>query len=79
MFYNAVEGGYIDNVFGENAYVDGQVGFPSGADSVVVNNIAYVEDNFNDAVYRGMRISAKIALNDDWELHAAVHGAAARC
>ena len=68
VFYNAVEGGYIDNVFGENAYVDGQVGFPTGADSVVVNNIAYVEDNFNDAVYRGMRLSAKIALNDDWEL-----------
>ena len=68
VFYNAVEGGYIDNVFGENAYVDGQVGFPSGADSVVVNNIAYVEDNFNDAVYRGMRISAKIALSEDWEI-----------
>ena len=68
VFYNAVEGGYIDNVFGENAYVEGQGGFPAGADSVVVNNIAYVEDNFNDAVYRGARFSAKIALNDDWEL-----------
>ena len=68
VFYNAVEGGYIDNVFGENAYLPGMVGFPDGADSVVVNNIAYVEDNFNDAVYRGARISAKIALNDDWEI-----------
>ena len=28
VFYNAVEGGYIDNVFGENAYVEGQGGFP---------------------------------------------------
>jgi outer membrane receptor protein involved in Fe transport len=68
VFYNAVEGGYIDNVFGENAYLPGMVGFPDGADSVVVNNIAYVEDNFNDAVYRGARISAKITLNDDWEI-----------
>ena len=78
VFYNAVEGGYIDNVFGENAYLPGMVGFPgpdtdpdlypTNADSVVVNNIAYVEDNFNDAVYSGMRISAKIALNDDWEI-----------
>ena len=68
VLYNAVEGGYIDNVFGENSYVDGQVGFPSGADSVVVNNSAYVEEDFNDAVYRGARISAKIALNDNWEL-----------
>ena len=75
VFYNAVEGGYIDNVFGENAYLPGMVGFPEPAngwdetaESTVVNNIAYVEDNFNDAVYRGARISAKIALNDNWEL-----------
>jgi outer membrane receptor protein involved in Fe transport len=68
VFYNAVEGGYIDNVFGENAYEPGDVGFPAGAASTVVNNIAFVEDDFNDAVYRGARISAKIALSDDWEL-----------
>jgi outer membrane receptor protein involved in Fe transport len=74
-FYNAVEGGFIDNVFGENAYLPGMVGFPEPAngwdetaDSLVVNNIAFVEDNFNDAVYSGGRISARIALNDDWEL-----------
>ncbi len=75
VFYNAVEGGYIDNVFGENAYLPGMVGFPEPAngfdetaESTVVNNIAYVEDDFNDAVYRGARISAKIALTDNWEL-----------
>ncbi len=68
VFYNAVEGGYIDNVFGENAYLPGDVGFPAGAESTVVNNIAFVEDDFNDAVYRGARISAKIALGDNWEL-----------
>jgi len=75
VFYNAVEGGYIDNVFGENAYLPGMVGFPEPAngwpetaESTVVNNVAYVEDDFNKAVYRGARISAKIALNDNWEL-----------
>jgi outer membrane receptor protein involved in Fe transport len=75
VFYNAVEGGYIDNVFGENAYLPGQVGFPEPAngfdetaESTVVNNVAFVEDDFNDAVYRGARISAKIALGGDWEL-----------
>ena len=75
VFYNAVEGGYIDNVFGENAYLPGMVGFPEPAngwdetaESTVVNNIAYVEDDFNQAVYRGARISAKITINDDWEL-----------
>jgi outer membrane receptor protein involved in Fe transport len=67
-FYNAAEGGYIDNVLGENAYVPGMVGFPDGAESTVINNVRYVEENFNDAVYRGARISARIALNDDWEL-----------
>jgi outer membrane receptor protein involved in Fe transport len=67
-FYNAVEGGYIDNVLGENAYLPGMVGFPDGAESTVINNVEFVEDNFNDAVYRGARISARIALNDDWEL-----------
>ncbi len=67
-FYNAVEGGYIDNVFGENAYEPTDVGYPAGSPNTTVNNIEFVEDNFNDAVYRGARISARVALNDDWEL-----------
>ncbi len=68
VFYNAVEGGYIDNVFGENSFGPGDNSFPVGATSTVVNNIALVEKDFNDAVYRGARLSAKIALSDDWEL-----------
>ena len=68
VFYNAVEGGYIDNVYGENSYKPGDVGFPQGAESTVVNNIAFVEEDFNDAVYRGARVSAKIAVSDDWEV-----------
>ena len=43
------QGGYIDNVFGENAYLPEHVGFPEGADSTVVNNLPFVEDDFNDA------------------------------
>jgi len=75
VFYNAVEGGYIDNVFGENFYGPDDVGFPSIANgnavdaiSTVVNNLEFVENDFNDAVYRGVRLSAKIAINDDWEI-----------
>ncbi|MDH3613854.1 MAG: TonB-dependent receptor [Gammaproteobacteria bacterium] len=68
VFYSAVEGGYIDNVFGENAYEPTDVGYPAGSPNTVVNNIAFVEDDFNDAVYRGARVSAKIALSDDWEV-----------
>ncbi|HWM29841.1 MAG TPA: TonB-dependent receptor [Woeseiaceae bacterium] len=68
VFYNAVEGGYIDNVFGENAYTADDVGFPAGAESTVVNNLHLVEEDFNDATYTGMRLSAKYAINDDWEV-----------
>lgn len=68
VFYNALEGGYIDNVFGENAYTAEDVGFPEGAESTVVNNLPLVEDDFNDARYTGGRIAAKLILNDDWEL-----------
>jgi outer membrane receptor protein involved in Fe transport len=68
VFYNAVEGGYIDNVYGENAYTAADVGFPEGAESTVVNNLPFVEENFNDAVYAGGRVSLSYAINDDWEL-----------
>jgi iron complex outermembrane receptor protein len=68
VFYNAVEGGYIDNVYGENAYTAADVGFPEGAESTVVNNLQFVEENFNDAVYTGGRVSLSYAINDDWEL-----------
>ena len=44
------------------------MGFPEGADSTVVNNLPYVKENFNDAVYTGARVSLKYAINDDWEL-----------
>ena len=68
VFYNAVEGGYIDNVYGENAYTAEDVGFPEGAESTVVNNTEFVEKNFNDATYTGARISATYSFNDDWEM-----------
>jgi outer membrane receptor protein involved in Fe transport len=68
VFYNAVEGGYIDNVFGEEVFDTRNPAFPVGATALVVNNIEFVEEDFNDAVYRGARLSAKIAINDEWEL-----------
>lgn len=68
VFYNALEGGYIDNVFGENAFTADDVGFPEGAESTVVNNRALVENNFNDARYTGGRVAAKFVINEDWEL-----------
>lgn len=68
VVYDAKEGGYIDNVFGENAYTPDDVGFPEGAESTFVNNLDLVEEDFNEATYTGGRISARFALNDEWEL-----------
>ncbi len=69
VFYNAYEGGYIDNVFGENSYSAEDLGFPEGAESTVINNLALVEEDFNDTIYTGGRISAQYAFNDEWEIH----------
>jgi len=44
------------------------VGFPEDAESTVVNNLPYVEENFNDATYTGARVSLNWAINDDWEV-----------
>ena len=68
VFYNASEGGYIDNVFGENSFTADDVGFPAGAASTVVNNLNFIEEDFNDAVYTGARFSLKYAINEDWEV-----------
>ncbi|MGH8192790.1 MAG: TonB-dependent receptor, partial [Woeseiaceae bacterium] len=38
------------------------------AESTVVNNLGLVEEDFNDATYTGGRLSAKYAVNDDWEV-----------
>src|SRR5690606_11660710 len=68
VFYNAFEGGYIDNVFGENAYTEEHVGFPEGAESTVINYLALVEEDFNDATYRGGRLGVRYAANADWAI-----------
>ncbi len=35
-----------------------------------INNDRFVEDNYNDASYRGGRIEATFKLNDDWSINA---------
>ena len=35
VFYNAVEGGYIDNVFAQNSYNPSDVGYPAGSPNTV--------------------------------------------
>ena len=68
VIYSATEGGYIDNVLGEASYGPGDAGFPAGAASTVVNNSQFVEEDYNDATYKGFRLSAKYEVNEDWEV-----------
>ncbi|MCR8923415.1 TonB-dependent receptor [Dasania sp. GY-MA-18] len=68
VFYNAVDGGYIDNVYGETSFGPGDVGFPTGATTTVANNADFVEDDFNDTQYTGYRFGAKYNINDDWSI-----------
>ncbi|WP_339673560.1 TonB-dependent receptor [Dasania marina] len=68
VFYKAVDGGYIDNVYGETSFGPGDEGFPVGATTTVANNAAFVEDDFNDTEYTGYRLGAKYIINDDWSI-----------
>ena len=75
--YSDVQGGWIDNI--PNTYTpSGAVvdrnsrGFGpqmTGADSIQsVSNATLVEEDWNDATYRGGRVSGGFQINDDWDL-----------
>ena len=72
-FYNVYQGGYIDNVEGSFT-LDPEINPLSAVDlgdgTVYneANNFALVEDNFNDAQYRGFRLSGFYEINEDWSL-----------
>jgi len=76
--YNAVQGGYIDNVPGtaQLALTNPALFRAGGASSVVPNsrgsitNTDVVEDDFNDASYRGFRVTGLWEINEDWDLTA---------
>ena len=75
VVYSESRGGYIDNIPGtfarsntdlgiHYAYAGGQV----PANSVVIDNNSIVKKNFNDADYRGARLSGLFKINDDWNV-----------
>ncbi|MBK1638551.1 outer membrane receptor protein involved in Fe transport [Rhodothalassium salexigens DSM 2132] len=79
--FNDSQGGYIDNVAGTKTldpsvnprFNPGRTGFQAGADLSDVefleaSNTEYVEDDFNDALYRGLRLSGKWFITDQWDL-----------
>ena len=71
-------GGWIDNVPGTTSYADAEALQPGtgfavpGAILPSRDNADQVEDNFNTAQYIGGRLSATLAINDDWALNAGV-------
>ncbi len=75
--YSDVQGGWIDNIpttyTPSGAVVDrNSRGFGpqmTGADSIMsVSNDRLVEEDWNDATYRGGRVGAGFQINDDWDL-----------
>lgn len=76
--YQIDRGGWIDNVPGTTSYADAEALQPGtgfavpGAILPSRDNASVVEDDFNTAEYTGGRVSARLALNDEWELNAGV-------
>lgn len=78
VVYSDNQGGWIDNVpatFTPSGMVvdrNNSAGFGpplTDADSVqTARNDALVEDDWNDASYRGMRLGLAYSINDDWDL-----------
>ena len=67
--YTAKRGGYIDNVQGTFT-PDPAVNTTLPVDAVytTAKNTARIEDDFNDAEYKGFRLSAKWYIDDNWDL-----------
>lgn len=65
--YQSNEGGYIDNVAG--TYTPNPEVNPAweGLPVESATNENLVEEDFNDASYKGARIGVKYAINDNWE------------
>ena len=69
--FNASEGGYIDNVrSSKQISLNNPALAGAGATPIreTVRNDAFVEDNFNDADYSGIRAGIKFSPNEDWDI-----------
>jgi outer membrane receptor protein involved in Fe transport len=73
--YNSHEGGFIDNIGATRQVpLDNPGLLPYAAAGIVpttrvtADNSELVEDDFNDATYRGFRASALYKVNDDWDI-----------
>jgi iron complex outermembrane receptor protein len=62
------DAGYIDNVPGKRAFVEGA----GGVVDSIINNAPYVKDNFNSVDTFGGRLAAKFDINDKWSIEPSV-------
>ena len=70
--YSSTDAGFIDNINAETSIPDTNPTLLAGGISPstrqTTNNHPFAEDNYNNATYRGMRVSALWQINDDWDL-----------
>ena len=68
--YSSTDAGYIDNIPAETSIPDTNPGLGGvvPATRQVTNNHPYVEDDYNNATFRGIRVSALWQINDAWDL-----------
>lgn len=68
--YSSTEAGYIDNIFAVQSLPADHRGLGGVVPSRIAeaNNGSFIEDDYNDATYRGARVSALWQIADDWDL-----------
>jgi outer membrane receptor protein involved in Fe transport len=75
VVYNDNRGGYIDNIAATYQMPANSPGFKSNDGNYgsnvsrpIVDNATVAKKNFNTTNYRGVRLSAKLQINDDWSV-----------
>jgi len=70
--YSSTDAGYIDNIPAETSIPDTNPTLLAGgivpATRQTTNNHPFAEDDYNNATFRGIRVSALWQINDDWDL-----------
>jgi len=68
--YSSTDGGFIDNILATNSLPLTNPGLGGSVPSSrqEVSNSTFAADDYNEATYRGMRVSGLWQINDDWDL-----------
>ena len=70
--YSSTDAGYIDNIEATTSIPLTNPTLLAGgivpSIRATTNNAIFAEDNYNNATYRGIRVSALWQINDDWDL-----------